>query len=324
MKDRSREMPKHTTPNPKKIDEASDAKQLKNKFINKRTRPTTDKIGPATPEMDPTRKLDRMTHSDHNRKRKHDPNKSSTGRRNARHERRKAGIKENKFAAAAKIICTMLEQPAEIIIERVKGIQDVAPYLVVLDGCLAENSDNDKLRSIRDIIYYDYKSRGNMTGPFVATMGDRLGRRLAEENSTKEAALLHNLYVNAVVWVECREDLGIDTSLPLTFTVRWCPSTDVASGDVALDFAYGTAVVGTVLDGNNTEVFATDITTTTANTANLIYETTYQFYVPNVVPEDGIFMAFQRQAAGGIGPTGDTYSGNIYIVNIELDAHFWH
>ena len=115
---------------------------------------------------------------------------------------------------------------------------------------------------------------------------------------------------------------GLDTSRPLTFIIRWAPSTDVAAGDVALDFVYGQAQLGTVLDGTNTENISTDITTTTLNTANLIYATTFTFSIPTSLATSGVFMVLKRDAVAGA--TGDTYAGNIYVVNIEMDGYFWH
>jgi len=115
---------------------------------------------------------------------------------------------------------------------------------------------------------------------------------------------------------------GLDTSLPLKYVVRWAPSSDENAGDVALDFVYGQAQVGTVLDGNNIETTITDITTTTANTEDQIYETEYLFSIPDSLPEDGLFIVLRRDANGGA--TGDDYGGDVYIVNVELLGTFWH
>ena len=116
---------------------------------------------------------------------------------------------------------------------------------------------------------------------------------------------------------------GLDTSIPLEYIVRWAPTTNVASGIVALDFTYGIGKVGVVLNGGNPETTDTQPITTTLNTANQIYETSFLLSIPTAVPENGLFMVLQRQAAGGTGPTGDTYGGNIYIVNLELFGTFW-
>ena len=115
---------------------------------------------------------------------------------------------------------------------------------------------------------------------------------------------------------------GLDTSLPLTYVVRWAPNSDEASGDVALDFVYGQAVVGTILDGTNTETTITDVTTTVLNSSDEIYESRYEFSVPDSLPEQGLFFVLRRDANGGA--TGDNYGGDIYIVNVELLGTFWH
>ena len=117
---------------------------------------------------------------------------------------------------------------------------------------------------------------------------------------------------------------GLDTSLPLHYTVRWAPSTDTASGDVVLDLICGIVQVGTVLDGTNAEATVSGLITTTVNTAEQVYETTLSFSVPAAIPEDDIVFMLQRQASGGTGPTGDTYGGNIYIVSVDLSGTFWH
>jgi len=117
---------------------------------------------------------------------------------------------------------------------------------------------------------------------------------------------------------------GLDTSLPLEFKTRWAPTTDVASGDVVLDLTYGTIKVGTVLNGANTEQEKSDSVTTTANTAEQVYESTIQFSIPDAILGDTIVLALRRQAAGSPGPTGDTYNGNIYIVSVLLQGYFWH
>jgi len=117
---------------------------------------------------------------------------------------------------------------------------------------------------------------------------------------------------------------GLDTSLPLEFTVRWAPTTDAASGDVVLDLKYGIIKVGTVLDGTNAELTASDLVTTTLNTAEQVYESTISFYTPTAVLGDTIALALIRQAAGSPGPTGDTYNGNIYVISVLLQGYFWH
>jgi hypothetical protein len=117
---------------------------------------------------------------------------------------------------------------------------------------------------------------------------------------------------------------GLDTSLPLIYIVRWAPTSNAASGVVALDLSVGQAQIGTVLDGTNAETTFTELTTTTLNTANQIYEDRFVFSISESLPEEGVFFVLQRQASGGTGPTGDTYGGNIKIVNTELFGQFWH
>jgi len=95
-----------------------------------------------------------------------------------------------------------------------------------------------------------------------------------------------------------------------------------AAGDVALDFVYGQAAIGTVLDGTNTEYIITDITTTTINTADQIYETSFTFSIPESLAGSGVFMALKRDADGGL--TGDTYAGHVYVINVEMIGTFWH
>lgn len=116
----------------------------------------------------------------------------------------------------------------------------------------------------------------------------------------------------------------LDTSLPLTYVVRWAPSDNAPSGDVVLDFTYGEAILGLVLDGTNTETTVSGLITTTSSTANEIYSTEFEFSIPNSLPKSGVFFMLQRQASGNTGPTGDTYKGNIYIVNVELFGWHWN
>ena len=114
----------------------------------------------------------------------------------------------------------------------------------------------------------------------------------------------------------------LDTSMPLTYIVRWAPNSNETSGDVALDFVYGQAAIGTILNGTNTEIVITDVTTTTINSANQIYETRFHFSIPESQPGSGVFIVLKRDAA--IGATGDTYGGDIYAINVELSGYFWH
>ena len=114
---------------------------------------------------------------------------------------------------------------------------------------------------------------------------------------------------------------GLDTSLPLEYIVRWAPSDDLASADVALELVIGQAVIGTVLDGGNPEVTLEEVTTTILNSADEIYENRYTFSIPDSLPDDGLFFVLQRRALTN---ANDTYTGNIYIVNVELKGTFWH
>jgi len=154
---------------------------------------------------------------------------------------------------------------------------------------------------------------------------------LGPKDNTVDFGSIINLKVKKNKFEEGDEDgfglifavpTGLDTSMPLRFVIRWAPNSDEAAGDVALDFVYGQALIGTVLDGTNTEVIDTDVTTTTLNTADQIYETEFVFSIPESLPESAVFIVLKRDADGGA--TGDTYAGDTYAVNVEVNGTFWN
>ena len=44
---------------------------------------------------------------------------------------------------------------------------------------------------------------------------------------------------------------------------------------------------------------------------------------PDALPRDTLIFGLRRQASGAVGPTGDTYPGDIYVTSLMLHGYFW-
>lgn len=110
---------------------------------------------------------------------------------------------------------------------------------------------------------------------------------------------------------------GLDTSKPLTFTYRFAPTSDEVSGDVDFDLYRSIIKEGDVLDGTATETLITEATTIGTSTAEQVYEVSFSFTEPALIPGDQVVLSIKRTGST------DTYDGEVYMISAEGDGKFW-
>jgi hypothetical protein len=117
-----------------------------------------------------------------------------------------------------------------------------------------------------------------------------------------------------------RIPVGLDTSLPITYRIRYAPNNDFA-GNVEHEIYLARVREGAILDGTTTEQVTRRIVAVPLNSDNLVLQEEFDFIISDALPGDTYVISHYRD--GRAGNLDDTYNGNIYLVASTLTGTFW-
>lgn len=107
---------------------------------------------------------------------------------------------------------------------------------------------------------------------------------------------------------------GTDTSRSFRVKFGWAPK-DNSAGDVELLFRYALNVTGDILDGSVPFIDTISKITSVNTNVNKLFETEFEFYLPQAVPGDRLTFRVYRDATGG--NLNDTYGANIKMADLQ-------
>jgi hypothetical protein len=118
--------------------------------------------------------------------------------------------------------------------------------------------------------------------------------------------------------------LGICTSCPLTFKVKFAPI-GTGSGDVELTLITlqkQVVEVGDVLDGTLTEITQNEVTTVSTGSDDEIQQIVeFEIDLDQAIADDIIAFSIQRDATAG--NANDTFANSIYLVDVQVFGVCW-
>ena len=122
---------------------------------------------------------------------------------------------------------------------------------------------------------------------------------------------------NALVWPLSP---NLDTSLPVTLRIWWIPD-DNTAGDVEWEYGHRSVEVGSKLNGSQSLDFqGTVLSTVALNTIDDLRFTDLPVDISASSASGGLLaIAWQRDGGSG----GDSYTGDVQLVSIQLLAHQW-
>lgn len=113
---------------------------------------------------------------------------------------------------------------------------------------------------------------------------------------------------------------GLNTAYPITFHILFA-NLSTNSGDVENEVYLAKVGPGTVLDGTVPEIGPVGGIATVDATADKVYKTEHELFIPDSLPEETFIWGLIRDATAG--NLDDTLSGATYIVGWAATGVFW-